>query len=150
MELIIVWREKRLPRRLVKRFPGNSGTGGNFTLDSTIGQSVAGVSSGSPFAASIGFWNFSPLSPTAASVTISGRVLVSPNGGGLTNAVVVMTDMNGNMRYARSSSFGYYRFEDVEVGQTYIFDVHSKRYQFAPQIVTVMEELTELNFTAEP
>ena len=68
----------------------------------------------------------------------------------MTNAVVVLTDMNGTTRYARTSVFGYYRFEDVEVGQTYIFNVHSKRFRFAPQVVTVMEELTELNFMDEP
>ena len=84
------------------------------------------------------------LAPTAASVSVSGRVLV--NDRGLRNAFVTLTDQNGNTRTVRSSSFGYYRFDEVEVGQTYIVSVRSKRYQFAPQVVSVSEELSELNF----
>jgi len=59
-----------------------------------------------------------------------------------------LTDAFGNTRTARTSTFGYYRFDEVEAGQTYIFNVRSKRYQFAPQVVTVTEDLTELNFIA--
>jgi hypothetical protein len=86
--------------------------------------------------------------PTAASVTVSGRVLIY-KGRGLMNATVVLNDMNGSTRNARTGAFGYFRFDDVEAGQTYIFNVSSKRYTFAPQVVTVMEDLTELNFTAQ-
>jgi CSLREA domain-containing protein len=87
--------------------------------------------------------------PTAASVSVSGRVLTS-GGRGLMNATVVMTDLNGNTRTARTGSFGYFRFNEVEAGQTYIFNVSSKRYSFAPQVITIMEDLTELNFTEQP
>ena len=66
----------------------------------------------------------------------------------MTNAIVVLTDLNGNTRTTRTSTFGYFRFDGVEAGQTYLFSVSSKRYSFAPQVVTVMEDLTELNFTA--
>jgi len=51
---------------------------------------------------------------------------------------------------ARTSSFGYYRFDDVLAGETYIVSVTSKRYSFAPQVVSVFEELTDLDFTPEP
>jgi len=49
-----------------------------------------------------------------------------------------------------TNAFGYYRFEDVGAGETYIVNVFSKRYSFAPQVVTVTEDLTDLNFTAHP
>ncbi len=91
---------------------------------------------------------FEVQAPTAASVSIGGRVMVG-KGRGLTNAVVTLTASNGETRTARTSSFGYYRFEDVEVGQTLIFTVSHKRYQFGPQVVSVMEQISELNFMAD-
>ena len=87
---------------------------------------------------------FEVQATTAASVSVSGRVLVGKRG--LLNATVTLTDQNGNSRTARTSSFGYYRFDEVEVGQTYIVSVQSKRFQFATQVVSVSEELSELNF----
>lgn len=86
------------------------------------------------------------LAPTAADVSVSGRVLTS-GGRGLMNATVTLIDLSGNSRSARTNQFGYFRFGDVQAGQTYTVDVMSKSYSFAPQIVTVMEDLTDLNFT---
>jgi hypothetical protein len=57
-----------------------------------------------------------------------------------------MTDANGEIRLARTNPFGYYRFENVEVGEEYIFDIFAKGYQFTPQIVEVTESLTDQNF----
>lgn len=85
--------------------------------------------------------------PTAASVSVTGRIL-SSSGRGIVNAVVVMTDPNGNTRFARTSTFGYYRFDDVQVGGTYIFTVSSKRYEFAAMVRTITEETNNLNFLA--
>lgn len=82
---------------------------------------------------------------TAASVSISGRVLTG-GGRGLSNASVYLTDTQGNTRTARTSAFGYYRFNDIAAGQTVIISVVSKRYQFAPQVVNVAEEIGDLNF----
>jgi Tol biopolymer transport system component len=85
--------------------------------------------------------------PTAASAAVSGRV-ASPDGRGLRNARVTLIDSNGNSQSALTGSFGYFRFDSVQAGETYIITVASKRYQFAPQAVTVIEDLTDLNFTA--
>lgn len=87
--------------------------------------------------------------PSAANVSISGRVLTA-DGNGVSNAQVTMTAPNGTVRTARTATFGYYRFEDVPVGETYIFAVHSRRFQFTPRVVSVEDELTDLNFIAEP
>lgn len=89
---------------------------------------------------------FEVQAPTAAAVRISGRVL-SPSGRGVQQAIVQLTDQNGSTITARTNSFGYYRFEEVEVGQTLIFNVFSKRYQFATRIVNFDEETTILDFT---
>ena len=90
-----------------------------------------------------------PLAPTAANVSISGRVTTT-NGAGLRNAVVTLTDSAGNTRTARTGSFGYYSFNEVEAGQTYTIAVNSKRFVFASQVVSVSDSITDLDFTAIP
>ena len=85
------------------------------------------------------------VAPTAASVSISGSVNV-PQALGLTNALVTLTDMQGNSRTNLTGKGGRFHFSDVQAGATYVVSVNSKRYTFAPQIVTVNEDLTELNF----
>lgn len=89
-----------------------------------------------------------PLAPTAASISISGRVLANGKRG-LASATVYLTDSEGNTRAARTTSFGYYHFEDVQAGQTVVVTVVSKRFQFSPQVLNISEEITELNFVAE-
>jgi uncharacterized delta-60 repeat protein len=88
------------------------------------------------------------LAPSAAAVSVSGRVLTS-DGSGLRDAKVMLTGGGGNSRPTSTGSFGYFRFDDVQSGETYVVSVASKRYQFSPQVVTVNEELSELNFTAQ-
>ena len=90
---------------------------------------------------------FEALIPLAASVSVSGRVL-SPAGRSVSRAIVYLTNPQGTTRTVRTSSFGYFRFEETEVGQTYIVSVVSKQYQFTPQVVALTEEISELNFTA--
>jgi len=64
---------------------------------------------------------FESLAPTAAAVTISGRVISGKRG--VSSATIYMTDQNGNAHSANTDSFGYYHFDEVEVGQTYVFQV---------------------------
>lgn len=85
---------------------------------------------------------------TAANVSISGRVF-TPNGRGLPNATVFLTNQAGDVKTARTNMLGYYRFEGIESGGTYTANVLSKVYQFTPQIITVNDDLTNLNFTAQ-
>lgn len=87
-------------------------------------------------------------SPTAATVFVSGRILAAE--GGVRNATILMTAPDGTGRSVKSSSFGNYRFEEVAPGATYVFVVLSRRFSFAPQTITVTENVTELNFTASP
>lgn len=86
--------------------------------------------------------------PTAASVSIGGRVLTAA-GRGIGNARVKITAPNGATRTAITNPFGYYRFNQVAAGETYIFTVKHREYQFAPRIVTVNANISDLNFTAE-
>ena len=86
--------------------------------------------------------------PTAAGVTVSGRV-VTPDGRGLKNARVTIVDSEGVARTATTSSFGYYSFEDVEVGQSYVIGVSSRRYRFASRLVNVSDPLADVDFVGQ-
>lgn len=87
----------------------------------------------------------SQAQPTAANVSVSGRVLTR-NNTGVFRAVVTITDAAGNARSAVTNPFGYYRFEGLEAGQSYVVSVTSKRAKFAPQVITPNESLTDVNF----
>lgn len=89
------------------------------------------------------------LIPSAANVSVSGRVL-SANGNGIRNVIVTLSSPNGSVTTARTSSFGYFRFDEIAVGETYVISVNSKRYTFDPssQILSVNEELLDVDFVA--
>jgi hypothetical protein len=90
-----------------------------------------------------------PVTPSAASVSIGGRV-TTPNGRGIMNVRLTLTDSSGQIRTATTTSLGDYRFDDVEVGDTYILSATGKRYTFSQpvQILNINEETTEVNFIA--
>jgi hypothetical protein len=88
------------------------------------------------------------LAPTAAGVTINGRVL-TPGGLGVSKALITLVGSDGVPRNALTNPFGYFRFDDVLVGGTYVLSVSHKRHQFAPRSLTVYDEISEFNFIAE-
>ncbi|MGI8640805.1 MAG: cohesin domain-containing protein, partial [Pyrinomonadaceae bacterium] len=87
--------------------------------------------------------------PTAASVSVVGRA-ITQTGRGIRNIVITMTDSQGNTRTATTSSFGYYRFEDVRAGETYIFTARGKRFTFARDTIvrSITEDTNSINFVA--
>lgn len=87
------------------------------------------------------------LGPTAASVSVSGRVL-APSGQGVSGARVLLTESDGSTRMSLTNAFGYYSFSDISAGQTAVLSVNSKRYSFESQVITVTEDISDLNFTA--
>ena len=115
---------------------------GNFknTATRTI---CALTSSLSPFAIA------QVLNPTAATVPVSGRVMTQ-NGRGISGVRITLTDAQGNIRTALSSSFGYYRFDDVPSAETYIISVQSKKYVFEnpTRLLTVNDAVTDIDFVA--
>lgn len=84
------------------------------------------------------------LGVVAASGTISGRVL-SSRGRGISQVTVMLTGGNGENLVARTNQFGYYRFEDIEVGDTYILQARNKRYAFAPLVINFDDSISNLN-----
>jgi hypothetical protein len=87
------------------------------------------------------------LAPTAAASQISGRVLTS-DGRGVSKARLTITDQNGEVRSALTSIFGYYRFDDVAAGETYIISAEHKQYRFETKVINVNENLSDINFIA--
>jgi len=115
-----------------------TGTGTfTFTVKATDADGMAGAAQ----------YTVTMFAPTAANVSISGRVLTA-DGRGLRNALVSLTSQNGNTITARTSSLGYYRLDDIAAGQSYVIHVNSKLYQFTPRIITVAEDLTDIDLVA--
>jgi hypothetical protein len=92
-----------------------------------------------------------PRPPTAASVSIGGRVANS-EGISVSRAWVTLTDGAGNSRTTLTNPFGYYNFDGVPAGATYILTVSSKQYLFAdsPRIISVQDNLSDVDFIASP
>lgn len=90
-----------------------------------------------------------PLAPTASNVVVSGRVR-DRDGRGVPNGRVTMISQDGNLVYATTNPFGYYRFVSVQAGQSYVVSVGSKRHVFASRVVSVGEDVADLDFIAEP
>lgn len=87
------------------------------------------------------------LAPSAATVSVSGRVVDGKQA--VSRARVNIVDENGQTRSVVTNSFGYYRFDDVEVGQTYIISIFSKGYQFTPRLISINDELSDLDFSPQ-
>lgn len=84
---------------------------------------------------------------TAATVNVGGRVLTAA-GRGVSKATVTLTDAGGNVRYAVTNPFGYYRFAEVAVGESYALGVKAKNAQFVSRVMVINEETNNLNFVA--
>jgi hypothetical protein len=81
----------------------------------------------------------------APQISVSGRV-TTPGGQGLRNAVVSITDGQGTRLTTVTSSFGFYSFEAIVGGQTYILSISSKRYRFASRQISATVPLSDIDF----
>ncbi|MEO6654724.1 MAG: carboxypeptidase regulatory-like domain-containing protein [Pyrinomonadaceae bacterium] len=72
----------------------------------------------------------------APSVSVSGRVVTS-TGQGIANALVRLTDSTGVRRNVRTSSFGFYAFDDVRRDEMILLGVSSKQYRFTSRSLFV-------------
>jgi hypothetical protein len=89
-----------------------------------------------------------PFVPTAAAVSVSGRVL-NEYGYGVSKAIVTLSGSTGATRTVLTNAFGYYRFDNLTAGNTYFLNAASKRYRFSPRVISIGEDLTDVNFIAE-
>jgi hypothetical protein len=96
-----------------------------------------------------GMWEIPLLQPTAANVRVAGRVTNSA-GQAIRGAIVTIGDNAGNTRSVATNTFGYYGFDEVSTGQTYVVSVTSKRYRFTTRTLTVNDDLGNVDFVAIP
>jgi hypothetical protein len=87
--------------------------------------------------------------PTAASVTVSGRVM-NAAGRALRGVRVTLSGASGEQRTVLTNSFGYYHFADVAGGNTYVINVFSKNHTFSQpnQVRLIQGDSTDVNFIA--
>ena len=85
------------------------------------------------------------LAPTAAGVTVAGRV--HANGRGINGVRITLTASDGSAFVTQTNAFGYFSFADVEAGPTYLVEASSKRYQFAAQALTVSDNIEDLEIS---
>lgn len=92
-----------------------------------------------------------PLQPTAAAVSVDGRILTE-TGRPVRNARVVLSGPNEISRTAFTNAFGYYQFDGIVVGSTYVLQASSKQYTFVPEqlAITVNDSVANADFTAQP
>ncbi len=89
------------------------------------------------------------LSPTAAAVSVGGRITTAA-GNGVPYTRMTMTDSAGAQRIVMTNPFGYYRFDGVQAGEVYIIQAASKHYTFSPpaHVISVTDQVTGLDFMA--
>ncbi len=93
----------------------------------------------------------SPAAPTAANVSVGGRVSTD-EGAGISRVNVTLTNGAGVSRSVTTNTFGHYRFDEVAAGETYILTVNNKKYLFAdsPRVVSVQNDALDVDFRASP
>jgi hypothetical protein len=123
---------------------GTAGTASNlsfntFTFNEGTPQSMA----------TGGILTVSGAPPTAASVTVAGRV-TNNQGRGIGNVQITLTDSQGNRRTTQTTSFGYYRFNDIGAGETVTLTARSKRYEFNQSSIvrTMNESVSDADFVS--
>ena len=84
-------------------------------------------------------------STAAATFAVSGRVL-TPDGRGLRNTTVTLTDAQGVAHIATTSSFGLYSINDVSVAGSCTMAVSSRLYRFASQTFSISGDLANVDF----
>lgn len=87
-------------------------------------------------------------STPSISATVSGRV-TTPEGSGVGNAWVTITDSNSSTRAVKTNPLGYYSFDNVTTFRTYTMGVESWRYTFNNQMVEITENRSDVNFVAQ-
>jgi hypothetical protein len=93
---------------------------------------------------------YAPLSSTAATAVISGRVTTA-GGRGIGNAMLTLS--GGGLAEplrAVTGNFGYFVFPELPVGQNYVLTVSAKRYRFTDpsRVISLQDNFAGADFIA--
>ena len=113
-----------------------------FALPETGIYTIEASSSGP---AEVGSYTLSLVGPTSTPVSVGGRV-VTPDGRGLRNATVSITDSLSSRRTATTSSFGFFTFDNILTGGTYTIRISSRLYRYTPQTLGIVDNVTLPDF----
>ncbi len=133
--------------KVLRRETGTTAVFAGGTVDAPTNTASA------PNVSSFSQWAAGNLAPTAANdLTLMGRVS-TPQGRGISNAWVRLS--GGSLtqpRFARTTSFGWYRFNHLNAGETYIVTITSRRHTFSQstRLVSLSDDVTNVNFVADP
>jgi hypothetical protein len=89
---------------------------------------------------------------TAANVSVSGRV-TDVLGNPVTRTVVtIQSAATGQIRTAQTNSFGYYRVDELPVGEFYLMAVWNRKYTFDPstRFIELSDSVEGVDFMALP
>jgi hypothetical protein len=88
--------------------------------------------------------------PSSAPASLSGRV-IDLFGRGISRVTVTIVDASGDTQRAMTNAFGYFRFESLTTGVSYVVTPAHKQYSFSPVSAVHMhsEEFSDMNFIAE-
>jgi len=91
------------------------------------------------------------FAPTAAGVTVSGRVKTN-EAQGVRNAYLTLVGDNGQQHHAITNGLGYYHFEDIQAGRTYVLTVSHKQFVFEnpSRLINLVDKLTDVDFIVSP
>lgn len=94
---------------------------------------------------------FESFAPTATGANVCGQVTTAVDVG-IRNAYLTLTSSGGEIRNAITSTSGFYCFNDLPAGESYVLTVHSKRFSFDPAsvIISLNDDLTDVSFVALP
>ena len=98
-----------------------------------------------PAGAVMGGWGLELVPSDIGPLEISGQVL-TPGSLGLRNALVSLTDLQGNRRTTSTSSLGFFSFDNVEAGGPYFISVISRRYRFEAKTLHFFNNVQDLKF----
>lgn len=84
-------------------------------------------------------------------VSVGGRVVSQANRG-INKASVTLSALEDGSAATTvyTDISGFYQFNNVQTGKTYQIKPLAKHYKFAPKMVSVSQQLNDVNFVAEP
>ena len=138
----------------MQTFYGNyGGTNSNGTWSLYVREQAPTANTPTGLAGNIaGGWGIEFLTTTAANATISGRVLTA-DGRPIRNARVIISGNSLEQPITvTTGSLGWYSFDGLATGETYVVTVNSQRFTFTTpsQVISLVGNVMDADFIGEP